>query len=61
MWCAVPTRQVVAITISTSILTNGEIDVAKLRPVARLGYSQEYSVIRQVSYPPLPEARNWSQ
>jgi hypothetical protein len=29
----------------TQVLTAGIIDTGKLRPVARLGYSQEYTVI----------------
>jgi|EP01046_Picozoa_sp_COSAG06_P047006 hypothetical protein len=29
----------------TQVLTAGIIDIGKLRPVARLGYSQEYTVI----------------
>ena len=37
--------EVVGTQVCTSIITNGVVDVAKLRPVARLGYSQEYTVI----------------
>ena len=43
--------EVVSVRVSRSVLdSEGAIDVQKLRPVARLGYSQEYSVIRRVSH-----------
>jgi len=31
------------------VITGGVVDLRKLRPVARLGYSQEYTVIDSVS------------
>ena len=37
--------EVVGVRIHTSILTNGRIDVAKLQPVSRLGYAQEYGLV----------------
>ena len=49
--------QVIGIHISDDVLTDGRIDVAKLRPVARLGY-MDYAVIDdifQMARPKTPE------
>ena len=40
----VKTRKLVAPLARSS---EGVVDVAKLRPMARLGYSQEYTVVRE--------------
>lgn len=37
--------EVVGIHIDESVLTDGLVDVAKLRPIARLGYRGDYAVI----------------
>lgn len=42
--------------VDDSILTNGEVDIEKLRPVARLG-GDEYSVIREVMHLARPVVR----
>ena len=42
--------EVVAMRVHKSVITEGVVDVRKLRPVARLGYSQEYTVIESVSH-----------
>ena len=40
--------QVVGVRLHGSVLTEGAVDLGKLRPVARLGYTQEYSVISEL-------------
>jgi hypothetical protein len=30
--------------VSNSVLTDGEIDVSKLKPIARCGYTDEYAL-----------------
>ena len=39
--------EVLSVRVSESVLSEGVVDVGKLRPVARLGYSQEYTVVRE--------------
>ena len=40
--------EVIGIKIKPSILTDGRIDTAKLHPVARLGYEQEYGLVEEL-------------
>jgi flavin reductase (DIM6/NTAB) family NADH-FMN oxidoreductase RutF len=42
--------EVLGMHLHDSVLTDGKVDVTKLRPVARLGYSQEYTVVQQASH-----------
>jgi len=37
--------EVLGIKIDKDILTDGEIDVTKVLPVARMGYAQEYGLV----------------
>lgn len=39
--------KVLSIKVSESVLTNGKMDASKLKPVTRLGYTDEYAVIDQ--------------
>jgi len=38
--------EVVGIKIDKSVLTDGRVDPTKLQPVSRLGYSQEYGLVK---------------
>ncbi len=42
--------KVIGIPYDESVLTNGLIDVTKLKPIARLGY-MDYAVIQEFFYP----------
>src|SRR3546814_19002314 len=44
---AVVFGQVIGIHIDESVLTNGKVDIAKLKPVSRLGY-MDYCVVEDV-------------
>ena len=46
--------QVSAIRIDANVLTDGRVDVSKLRPVSRLGYTDEYAVVDQLVAPSVP-------
>ena len=45
--------QVVGIHIADSVLSDGRVDTAKIKPVARLGY-MEYAVVEEVFDMPRP-------
>lgn len=45
--CKMILGEVVGIYIDDNVLTDGKVDIAKLRPIARLGYN-EYAVIDKV-------------
>merc|ERR1719160_984090 len=40
--------EVLAVRIKNEVITKGRVDVAKVRPIARLGYTQEYTVCSEV-------------
>ena len=45
--CKMIIGQVIGIYIDDNVLTDGKVDIAKLKPIARLGYN-EYALIDQV-------------
>ena len=53
---AIVIGQVVGVHISDSVLKDGLIDIARLRPVARLGY-QDYAVVTESFKMPRPDQR----
>jgi flavin reductase (DIM6/NTAB) family NADH-FMN oxidoreductase RutF len=37
--------KVLSISVCTSVLSNGEVDVAKLKPLTRCGYTDKYALV----------------
>ncbi len=48
--------EVVGIHIADKVITDGRVDIRKLRPIARLGY-QDYALIEETFEMPRPESR----
>ena len=44
-WFCIMVLRLVAIKIRKSVLTDGLVDITKIRPIAKLVYHQEYGVI----------------